>query len=255
MRPIRLFLAPLAAALLAPLLAAAPLAAQDALSPAEGAAVDERIRAYLLENPEVILEALEVLEARRQAQAEATDAALTAEHAEALLDDGYSAVLGDPDGDVTIVEFIDYRCGYCKRAHPQTRALLEADGNIRLVVKEFPILGPASLEAARAAMAALRIAPERYKPFHDALMRLRGQLDEAATFRLAEEAGLDPDRLRAAMQSEGDAIAAEIRETYDLARALGIEGTPAFVIGDSILRGLADPERMRALVAEARREG
>ena len=233
---------------------ALPAVAQDALTPAQRDAVDQRIRDYLVENPEVIVEALEALDARRREAQAAGDADLVARHAEALFEDGYSHVFGDPDGDVTIVEFADYRCGYCKAAHPQVTALLAEDGDIRLVLKEFPILGPESMTAAQVAMAALRLSTEGYEALHDAMMTHRGQLDEATVLRLAEEAGLDPAALRAEMAASADAIEADIRSTYELARALGIEGTPSFVIGGRIVRGLASPEQMRALVAEARAE-
>jgi protein-disulfide isomerase len=239
-----------AAALAAAL--ALPAAAQDALTPEQEAAVDARIRAYLLENPEIVMEALEELDARRQAVAAANDAELIAANADALFEDAGALVLGNPEGDVTLVEFSDYRCGYCKAAFPQLLELLESDGNIRVVLKEFPILGPDSLTAARAALAASRIAPELYRPFHDAMMEHRGALDEAAVFRLAERTGLDPADLRAAMADASTEIDAQIRATYDLARALGIEGTPSFVIGDRILRGLVPMDQMRVLVEEAR---
>ena len=243
-----------ALALLLALGLAAPAAAQEALDPALRDALDARIRAYLLENPEVIVEALETLEGRRREAEAADDAALARAHEADLLDDGYSRVLGDPDGDVTIVEFADYRCGYCKAAHPQIMELLAEDGDIRLVLKEFPILGPESVLAARAAMAADMIDPDLYWPFHDAMMTHRGGLDEATVFRLAEGVGLDADALRAEIKTSADEIDARIRRTYGLARALGVEGTPSFVIGERILRGLAGPEQMRAFVAEARGE-
>jgi protein-disulfide isomerase len=231
---------------------ALPAAAQDALTPEQEAAIDARIRAYLLEHPEIVMEALEELDARRRAAEAATDADIVAANAAALYEDDYSLVMGNPDGDVTIVEFSDYRCGYCKAAHPQLVELLESDGNIRLVLKEFPILGPDSLTAARAAMAAGRIAPELYRPFHDVMMEHRGGLDEAAVFRFAEQVGLDAAALRAEMDAASAEIDAQIRANYDLAQALEIQGTPSFVIGGRIARGLVPPDQMRALVAEAR---
>ncbi len=231
-------------------LAAAPVAAQEGLSPAQRQAVDDRIRAYILENPELLLEAFELLEQRRQQAQGGADADLIAAAAEALFDDGFSHVFGNPDGDVVIVEFSDYRCGYCKRAHPEVKRLLETDENVALVMKEFPILGPDSITAARAAMAALEEAPALYPAFHDAMMEHRGQLDEAAVFRIAAETGLDPESLRLAMAAPE--IDARIRSTYALARSLRIEGTPAFVIGEQILRGMAPYATMAEMVAQAR---
>lgn len=238
------------AAALAALALAAPAGAQSPLTPEQGAAVDQRIRDYLIVHPEVILEALEVLEQRRNdAQAKA-DADLIASSTAALFEDGYSHVFGNPEGDVTIVEFSDYRCGYCKRAHPDVQRLLAEDGKIRLVLKEFPILGPESTLAARVAMAALREDPKGYAALHDAMMAHKGALDEATIFGLATSVGLDANALRLAMADP--AIEANIRRTYELAQALRVEGTPAFVIGDRVLRGFAPYDAMAQMVAEAR---
>lgn len=245
----------LAALLAAPLLAAgaaAPAFAQDALTPAQRDAVDARIRDYLLANPELVMEALQTLETRQREAAALADADLIEANAEALFEDGFSRSFGAEDADVTIVEFADYRCGYCKAAHPQIADLVEQDGGLRVILKEFPILGPESVAAARAAIAADRIAPDLYWPFHDAMMTHRGQLDEAAVFGIAESVGLDPAALRAEMAAAESEISARLRATYDLARALEIEGTPSFVVGGRVLRGLPSPDQMRAIVAETR---
>jgi protein-disulfide isomerase len=243
--------ATLAAALA--ILAAAPAPAQDALTPEQRAAVDARIRAYLLEKPELLLEAMEVLEARRLDAQAAQDAGVVAANVEALLADGFSQSFGPADADVTIVEFTDYRCGYCKAAHPLTRELLESDGRVRLIVKEFPILGPESLFAARAAMAAAALDPAAYGRLNDAMMRFRGKLDEAAVMRLAAEAGLEAAALKAGMADP--AIEARLARTRALAEALGVNGTPAFVVGDQVVRGFVEAEKLRELVAAARKAG
>lgn len=233
-------------------LLAAPLAAQQAaLSPEQAQAVDDRIRDYILAHPDIVLEALELLEQRRDDARAAEDGGLIAQNATLLFQDGYSHQTGAVDGDVTIVEFADYRCGYCKAAHPQLLELLAADKGVRLIHKELPILGPESVVAARVAMAALAIDPQGYERLADAMMRFRGALDEAAVFRLAAGAGLEEAALRKGM--EDPAIAERIRETYALAQALRIEGTPSFVIGDTIVRGFVQLDQMRALVEQARR--
>lgn len=237
------------AALAAP--AALPALAQEALTAEQQAAVDARVRDYILAHPEIILQALQALETRREDERAREDAALVAANADALFDDGYSHVFGPEDADVTIVEFADYRCGYCKAAHPQIAELLATDPGLRVIHKELPILGPDSVIAARVAMAALAIDPARYERLSDAMMRWRGALDEPAVFRMAAEAGLEEAALRRAM--EAPAIAEGIRATYALAQALKIEGTPSFVVGDRILRGYVQIEQMRALVEEARR--
>lgn len=244
-------------------LAAPPALAQDTATPlsAPGASMDpeerallrSEIRGYLLEHPEVIMEAIEVLERRRRAAENEAEADLVARLAPELFDDGYSFVAGNPDGDVTVVEFIDYQCGFCKRAHPEVRTLIESDPGLRYVVKEFPILGPASRTAAEAALAAMRQDDgRRYLAFNDALMAHDGQLDGDAVWQIADEVGLDVDRLR--RDAASDEVASMIDRTYSLARALRIEGTPTFVIGDRLVRGYVPLDRMRATVAEVRAE-
>lgn len=231
-------------------LSAAPALSQEALTPEQGIAVDERVRAFLLDHPEVILEALEVLETRRQEAEAKADEALVAELRKPLFDDGYSHVFGNPEGDVTIVEFADYRCGYCKAAHPQVMELLKTDGDIRLIYKEFPILGQESMLASRVAMAALAIDPAGYERLHEAMLTFKGGLDEATVYRLAVAAGFDEADLRKG--AEAPEIAESIRATYTLAQALKVEGTPSFVIGDRVVRGFVQLDQMRELVAEAR---
>lgn len=224
------------------------------LSDAERNALHNEIRAYLLENPEILLEVTEVLEQRQADQQAATDAELIAENSDALFNDGYSFVAGNPEGDLTIVEFLDYQCGYCKRAHPDVQALLNEDPNIRLVVKEFPILGPTSMTASRAAIGVLQDqGPEAYKAFSDALMENEGQLNDAVIVRLAEEAGVDITTIDASASK--DEVAEVVLANRELASELGLTGTPTFVIGKTILRGYAPLEEMRRIVAKARADG
>jgi protein-disulfide isomerase len=245
-----------AAALLLAAVAAAgpsPAAAQPAPGSAPTGSVDraevERIvREYLLANPEIVMEAVQVLR-ERQARAE-EEAARTAiaSSRPALVSDPRDPVGGNPRGDVTVVEFFDYQCGYCKQVHPTVRALLEADTGVRKVYKEFPILGPASVTAARAALAAK--AQGRYEEMHAALMEARGQLDDDRVLRIARSVGLDVERLRADMASP--AVERHIQETMALAAAIGIRGTPAFVIGDQLVPGATDLATLQRLVREAR---
>ncbi|WP_339948801.1 DsbA family protein [uncultured Albimonas sp.] len=234
-----------------------PLAAQSALSEAmeldpEGRAVlRAEIRRYLLEHPEVIMEAVKVLEDRREA-AEADQARdMVSENRDEIRDDGYSHVAGNPDGDVTVVEFIDYNCGYCKKAHADVRKLVETDAGLRYVVKEFPILGPSSVTAAKAALASRSQQDGRlYMAFNDALMDHRGALTDAQVWSIAGEVGLDVEALKA--EAESPAIKDQIERTYDLAKKLEIQGTPTFVIGDELVRGYAPLDHMRDVVAAAR---
>lgn len=230
-------------------LLAAPAFA-DGLSPAQQGAVDERIRAYLLENPEVILEALDVLEQRRAEQQAVDDARLIAQNAAALFEDARNPVFGPADATVTLVEFADYSCGYCKKAHPVIDALLETNDDLRVVVKQLPILGPGSVAAARVAIAAQRVDESKFAALHDALFAYRGKIDEAAALRLAAQAGYDADAVAAEIKS--DAVASRINDNYMLSRALGVSGTPAFVLGDEVLRGFLPAAPLQKLIDATR---
>lgn len=230
----------------------APALAQD-LSPEEKTAINAQIRAYILENPEIIVEAMQVLEQREKAAQANADKELLASMRGALENDGYSLVAGNPDGDVTVIEFLDYRCGYCKQAHDGVKALLASDPDIKFIVKEFPILGPESTFASRAAMASLEQGADAYLSFNDAMMRHRGDLDQHTVMRLAGEAGVDQAKLAEDIQNPQ--IAANIRETYGLARRLDISGTPAFIIGDTIVRGFLPYDSLKEIVEDERRQG
>jgi protein-disulfide isomerase len=233
---------------------AAPAAAQQQSSPftdGERAALHAEIRAYLLEHPELLLEVIQKLEAQQQAEMARSDQALIAADAAAIFDDGFSHVAGNPEGGLTVVEFLDYQCGYCRRAHPEIAELVASDGDIRLIVKEMPILGPGSELAARAALATLIAkGPDAYAALHDRLMRLEGQLDDARLDTLLTELGHDPAAIREGM--DDPEVDRRLAETRALAERLGISGTPTFVVGDRMLRGYLPPEAMQALVAEAR---
>lgn len=214
-------------------------------------AVRQIIRDYLATNPEVILEAIDALKARDQANTETrVQRALAARQAE-LLDDPGSPVAGNPRGNVTIVEFFDYRCSYCKTVHPTIQALLREDRNLRLIYKEWPILGPPSVHAARAALAAR--SQGKYVEFHSALMDVRGALDEDAIYRAATSAGLNLERLKRDMEAQAAEIQTILARNGDLARGLDIAGTPAFVVGDVVIRGATDMATMRKVIADVRR--
>ncbi|MFQ6548291.1 DsbA family protein [Aestuariibius sp. 2305UL40-4] len=237
-------------------LAAAPAAALDlnALTDDERAAFNAQIRAYLLENPEILVEAMDVLEDRQAAEQATRDAEAIAANADALFEDPNSWRGGAEDGDITVVEFLDYRCGFCKRAHPEVAALLEADPNVTLVVKEYPILGEASLLASRFAIATLQVAgDDSYKLVSDALMGINGDITEQTLTRLANTLGLDTDAILERMDS--DAVTEVIAANHQLAQRMGISGTPSFIMGDQLLRGYAPLARMQAIVEEERSEG
>jgi protein-disulfide isomerase len=238
---------------LAALLLATPVAALDldAMTDAEREAFRAEVRGYLLENPEVLMEAIAVLEAReREAQAMA-DVALVDIHAAAIFDDGHSWVGGNPDGDITVVEFMDYRCGYCRQAYAEVEQLLASDGNIRFVVKEYPILGEQSLMAAKFAIAVKQVHGDAsYELVHDALMMLRADITPATLTRLAEGFDLEAGPILAAM--EGPDVAAVIEANRTLGNLMQISGTPTFVIEDRMVRGYVPLATMEQLVAAER---
>ncbi len=211
------------------------------------------VRAYLLENPEVLMEAIAVLEERQASEAVSNDAAMLLQNNDAIYNDGVSYVGGNPDGDITIVEFTDYRCGYCKKAHPEINELVTSDGNIRLIYKEFPILGPDSLTTAQFAMATLLVSgPKAYKEINDALMVMRGAPSPEILSELAAEHGLDVDAVMGEMESEE--VMQVIQANRALGQALNISGTPTFIVGDQMVRGYLPLENMRAVVEDIRSE-
>jgi protein-disulfide isomerase len=209
--------------------------------------IEKIVREYLLREPEVVYQALEELQ-RRQAEATAARqrAAIAANQGK-LMDDPASPVGGNPDGDVTLVEFFDYRCAYCRRVVSSVRALLSEDRALRVVFKELPVLGPDSVRAARAALASRR--QDGYVPFHFALMAA-DDLSLEGIRAIAERVGLDPDQLESDMAAPE--VLAAIEANYALANALGIEGTPAFVIGDQMIPGAVDKARLEQLIGQAR---
>lgn len=222
-----------------------------ALSEAERDAFRDEVRSYLLEHPEVLVEAINVLDSRRQDVQADADRTLVEQNATALFADGRSWIGGNPDGDVTLVEFMDYRCGYCKQAVPHVEALLRGDGNIRFILKEYPVLGPESELAARFAIAVRNTAgAEAYEQVHNALMTFRGEISEESLKALAREQGLDPEALFAALAAPE--VGAEIADNRALARALQISGTPGFVIGDRLVRGYVPLEAMAQIVDQLR---
>jgi len=252
-----MFKSRLASSLLALTLATSVHAADldlDNMTDAQRDAFGAQVRAYLLENPQVIMEAVQVLEARQAEEQAQSDVDLVSANADEIFNDGYSWVGGNPDGDVTIVEFFDYRCGFCRRAHPEVQALLEADGNIRYVAKELPILGENSVASARFALAVREVAgDEAYKEAGDALIALNADMEEPVMRRLADTLGLDADAVIAAMDSE--AVSDQLSQTRALAQTLQINGTPSFVMGDQMIRGYLPLEAMQEVIAEERSEG
>jgi protein-disulfide isomerase len=209
---------------------------------------ERRVRDYLLANPEVILEAMQSLEERRRTADAGEAAVVLGERSEEVFHDPASPVGGNPMGDVTLVEFFDYNCPYCRRVAPVMQEAETADPQLRIVYKEFPILGPSSHFAAKAALAADRQG--FYMPFHKAMMEIEGSADETSVLAIAAEVGLDLNRLKTDMQDP--AIAEAIERNLQLALALRINGTPSFVVGKEIVRGATDLGTLQELIRQAR---
>lgn len=224
-------------------------AGAQALSPPQEDAVRAIVREYILRNPEIIVEALNALEEKQKADAATGQAEALRQRRADLLQDPASPSIGPAGADVVLVQFFDYRCPYCKQVAEPVIRLAREDPKLRVVFKELPILGPDSVVASRAALAAAMQG--RYQDFHLKLMARRGPMDEASVIALARESGLDAARLKADM--DRPEVMAQIERNRGLARDLGIRGTPAFVIGDEVVPGAIDEQTMRQLVARARR--
>lgn len=214
-------------------------------------AIGEIVREYLVQNPEVLQEALGELERRTEAAQKAAQTNVLRAERDNLTGGALDYVIGNPQGDVTLVEFIDYNCGFCKRAAGDIKALIKTDPKLRVVLKDFPVLGPESVEASRVALAAkLQLRGDKRSEFHMRLMEVRGPVNGERAKALARELGLDMARLeRDLAAGEG---AAAVRENVTLGDKLGLTGTPAFIIGEEIISGAVGVEPLRRAVANMR---
>ncbi|MEE1657875.1 DsbA family protein [Microvirga sp. CF3062] len=240
-------------ALLAALVLPLEAVAQPAtFTPEQRDAIGGVIREYLLKNPEVLQEAFTELQQRQQEAEQAGRAeVLTSERAK-LENSPRDFVIGNPQGDVTMVEFLDYNCGYCKRAVADVKALIKADPKLRVVIKDFPVLGPGSVEASRVALAAKsQLSGDKAYEFHTRLMERRGQANGESAKAVAKEMGLDMARLEKDLQN--NEIDATLQENMTLGERLGINGTPGFVIGNEVIAGAVGAEPLRQVIANTRK--
>jgi protein-disulfide isomerase len=213
--------------------------------------VEQIVRDYLVKNPEILVEMSNALRAKQESQQSVNDKAMIQAHASDL----YGAKdpeAGNPKGKLTVVEFFDYNCGYCKRAHPLVKQLLTEDKDIRYIYKQFPILSPTSAYAARAALAVQLSQPEKYQAFHDALYSHQGPLaSEAQVKQIAESAGINWSKAQAKFKDAS--IDKTLGTNRALAEAMNISGTPGFIIGDQILRGAPrDMASLQDVIKDAR---
>ena len=216
-------------------------------------AIQQTIHDYILAHPEVIIESLQLAKSRQQEHFAATIKSKIVSLRKDLLGDAEAPVLGNPAGDVTLVEFFDYRCPYCRKVEPWVQALIKEDPNLRVVHKQFPILGPASVYAAHVALAALKQG--KYTTFHNALMAKEGNIDERnihedLILQVAESVGLNIDQMKVDMSSPD--VEAEIQQTTQIAKSLGLTGTPGFIVGTELVPGATDLSTLRSMVDDTR---
>lgn len=216
-------------------------------------ALGDIIKDYLLKNPEVLMDMQAALEAKLEKEQSEKLAKFMSENAKAIYRNPQSPVAGDPNGDITVVEFFDYNCGYCKRGLPEVKKLIEGDKKVRFVFKELPILSKGSEEAARGALAAKRQG--KYWEFHQAMLTAKGQANEASSLKAAEDLGLDMAKFKSDMAS--NEITAELESVKEIAKKMGINGTPHFLVGDKSIPGAPEDlhDQLQTLVAGFRKSG
>jgi protein-disulfide isomerase len=232
---------------------ASSMDAPDAFSPAQSREIEKIVKNYLVQHPEVLQEAMETLD-RRQKEAEADKArTVIKENNATIFDSTHQVVLGNPQGKVTMVEFFDYNCAFCKRAMADMLDLLKTNSDLKFVLKEFPVLGPGSVEAAHVAVAARMQDPsgKKYMEFHQKLLGSRGPADKMRALAIAKDVGFDVSRIEKDMNS--DEVKATIEESMKLADALGVSGTPTYVVGDEVVVGAVGLDELRAKIKNERK--
>lgn len=231
----------------------AATASRAAMDDSQKKEIEGIIRDYLLANPEVLEEAFKVLQDRRdRAEAEKQVRAIE-ESSDLIFNSKRQMVLGNPEGAITLVEFFDYNCPYCKRAVADMTALIAANPDLRIVMKEFPILSAGSVEAARISAALKDLAPEKYLEFHEELFARPGTANSVKALEIAGGLGLDAEALKTA--SNAQEVTDNITEVNSLARLLGITGTPSYVIGKEVVPGAAGYDALQAKVDAMRKCG
>jgi protein-disulfide isomerase len=212
--------------------------------------IESIIHDYLMQHPDVLIAALRQAEDKMHQDDDAKASQAVSKHRKEVFDDPATPVAGNPEGDVSLVEFFDYRCPYCKQVEPSIESMLKQDPKLRIVYKEFPILGPVSVTAAQAALAAR--AQGKYDAFHAAMMTAHGNITDSTVYEIAGSVGLNVDKLKRDMASP--AVAQTIKEDMKLADALDIHGTPAFIIGDKVVPGAVDLDALKTMIADARKD-
>lgn len=208
------------------------------------------VREYLLEHPEILVEVQQALHAKQEAEMAERQRQTIEENSELLYNADYQITFGNDDAKTTVVEFFDYNCGYCQRAMADMQRFLENDKNVRFVLKEFPVLGPPSMEASRVSMAFSKVMPEKYGEFHLALLNMSGIKNGERAMELAESLGAD--RADMTREMENPAIEETIQSIYRLADGLGISGTPSYVAGDEVVFGAVGYDQLKSTILKQR---
>ena len=227
-------------------MAVAPVEQEAAISPET---INPLIESYLMSDPKILQRMSVALDTTLQAEEREQATSAIASMQDAIFNDPKQVVIGNPDGDVTLVEFFDYNCGYCRSALPDMAALLAEDPNLRVVLKEFPILSNESIDAARIAVL-VGDADVDYWTFHEALFTSRGQVDKQVALDAAADLGLSPVNLELDMGTE--AVSETIQTSYEIAKALNITGTPTYIIGNEIIPGAIGIDELRTRIANMR---
>jgi protein-disulfide isomerase len=225
----------------------------QSFSDAQRGEIEKVIREYLLQHPEVLQEAMNELEKKQAADEAIKNQAAVKDNAATIFNSPRQVTVGNPQGDVTFVEFFDYNCGYCKRAMDDMFAMMKSDPKLKVVLKEFPVLGPGSVEAARVAVAVRmqdKTGGKKYIEFHQKLLGGRGQADKARALAVAKEVGMDMARLEKDMAS--DEVKATLEENLKIAEKLGLNGTPSYVIGTNVVIGAVGLDKLKESVSTAR---
>jgi len=229
-----------------------PTLAED-FTPEQRKKIEAIVQDYIMNNPALVRDALTKLERQREEAEVAQRAKVITDQASVLFNSTRQAEVGNPDGDVVIVEFFDYNCGYCRRALNDLVKLLDTDKKLRVVLKEFPVLGQKSVEAAQVSIAVQMQAPDKYMEFHTRMLTAKGQSDKNKALRVAEEMGLDMNRLAKDMASPE--VSKTIEEVYTLANGLGLTGTPSYVVGDEAVFGAVGFAQLQKKISDFRNCG
>lgn len=230
---------------------AAPVAAQS-LTPAQKTEFEGVIKDYLMRNPEVLRDALVELQRKEKAAEAAARSKIIADPGSALFKSDNHAVIGNPNGKLVIVEFFDYNCGYCKKAVGDLATLLKTEPELKVILKDFPVLGPKSLEAAEVALAVKKfLKGDKFFDFHQKLLASRGQIGRAQALAVAKEAGVDMAKLDAELANP--TLRAGLSESLELGDSLGLTGTPSYIVGQEVVVGAVGLDEMKAKLASARK--